>query len=169
LTAAELIADLKRRGVSLVPSGTSLIVDAPPGSLTPDLRHAMTALKFDVLRALKAAPDAPPPRGSVRSPLAAYAAERLPSIRLTLRETDDIVHDFKVLDAIRDAIRAYEPGGNRVHLKIVTVDERKFTLEWHALAEPELRRDLAHVLAREGRRRLAAGGRLDERMVTLEP
>lgn len=156
MNAAELIADLKQRGVSLVPSGTKLIVDAPPGSLTPDLRNSMTALKFDVLRALHAAADRPAPPARVRSPLVAYAAERLPSIRLTLRETYNVIHDFNVLDAIREAIKAYEPGGNLVHLTIVTVDGRRFRLEWQALAERGLRHDLALVLAREGRRKLAA-------------
>jgi hypothetical protein len=166
LNATELIADLKHRGVSLVPSGMNLIVDAPPGSLTVDLREAIAAQKFDVLRALQTASAAPPAFDRVPSPLAAYAADKLPPIRLTLRETHDLVRDFKILDAIRKAIAAYEPGGNRVQLRIVTVDGRKVTVEWQALAERGLRHDLALVLAREGRRKLAAGKSHDERMVT---
>lgn len=166
MNAAELIADLKHRGVSLVPSGTNLIVDAPPGSLTVDLREAIVVLKFDILRALRTSPDTPTAYAPVPSPLAEYAAAQLPAIRLTLRETDDLVHDFKVLDAIRNAIKAYEPGGNHVYLRIVAVDGRKFRLEWQALAERGLRHDLALVLAREGRRKLARGRRHDERMVT---
>jgi hypothetical protein len=95
----------------------------------------------------------PPPR----QPLAEYAADRLPSIRFTLRETGDVVADCLLLDAIRSAIANYEPGHNHIFLTVVTEDRRRIKLEWRARADLDLRLDIAHILADEGRRRMNLG------------
>jgi hypothetical protein len=79
-------------------------------------------------------------------------------IRMTYRETHDLARDFTVLDSLRDAIAPYEAGGNRVRLTLLTLDGRKFLLEWRALVERGLRMDLARILAAEGLRRARASG-----------
>jgi hypothetical protein len=90
-------------------------------------------------------------------PLAEYAADCTPFIRFTLRETGNVVADCGLLDTIRSAIAKYEPGGNHIYLNVVTEDRRRIKLEWRALVQPELRYDIAHILADEGRRRMNLG------------
>jgi hypothetical protein len=94
---------------------------------------------------------------SLRQPLAEYAADRTPFIRFTLRETGDVVADCGLLDRIRSEIAKYEPGGNHIYLNVVTEDRRRIKLERRALVQPELRYDIAHILADEGRRRMNLG------------
>jgi hypothetical protein len=52
--ASQLIARLRTKGVSLRSDGTRLIVEAPGGVVTPDLREQMTCLKPEILSALEA-------------------------------------------------------------------------------------------------------------------
>lgn len=71
--ALALLADLRARGVRLEPDGADLIVRAPRGVLTPQLREALRQRKADLLAALTAAeerePVAPPREAtSPRSP-----------------------------------------------------------------------------------------------------
>jgi TubC N-terminal docking domain len=53
-TASLLIVQLRTNGVSLRSEGTRLIVEAPSGVITPDLREQMTHLKPQILSALEA-------------------------------------------------------------------------------------------------------------------
>jgi hypothetical protein len=164
MNAAALLAHLQERNVDVTSLGADLLIDAPRGALTEELREAIAKHKAVLIHELNGRPEATV--GEPASPLVAYAADRLPSIRLTFRETYDLARDFTVLDALRSAIRSYEPGGNRIRLRLTTLDGRRFLLEWRAQAERGLRLDLARVLAAEGTRRSRAGGRRnDERMV----
>ncbi len=52
MTAGLLLADLSRRGASVTAKGDRLRVEAPPGTLTPAIREALTAHKADLLRLL---------------------------------------------------------------------------------------------------------------------
>jgi TubC N-terminal docking domain len=54
MTAAELLADLRRRGVALAPKGDRLSVDAPKGAVTDELRRSITDHKADLLALLEA-------------------------------------------------------------------------------------------------------------------
>jgi hypothetical protein len=151
MNAGTLLAELRARRVVITSLGTDLLIDAPNGALTDELRAAIVTHKTQLLGELNTsrtrAPQSPP------SALVGYAADRLPVIRMTYRETRDLAHDFTVLDTLRDVIAQYEPGGNRVRLRLVTADGRRFLLEWRALADGDLRLDLARVLASEGVRR----------------
>lgn len=167
MNASALVADLRTQGVSFAVRGDELLVYAPRGRITAAIREALVACKPDILRELReGAPRAQP--SNRPSSLADYAADRAPFIRFTLRETEDIVSDFKVLDAVRRVIQEFQPGGNHIFLNVRTVDGRRFKLEWPALVESELRRALATVLANEGlRRRRVLDG--DDRQTTTRP
>ena len=49
MTAAQLLSDLRDRGVELTSAGGKLRYGAPPGALTDDLRAAMQAHKAELL------------------------------------------------------------------------------------------------------------------------
>ena len=53
MTAAELLADLRRRGVALAPKGDRLTVDAPKGAVTDELRRSITDHKAELLALLE--------------------------------------------------------------------------------------------------------------------
>jgi len=166
MNALALVHDLRQHGVSFLACGDELLVYAPKGRITPEVRDALVACKPQILQNLRAreAETVKPPS------LADYAADRAPTIRLTLRETDDTVNDFRLLDAIRNVIQEHQPGGNHVFLKIITVDGRRFTLEWRALVARDLRVSLAGILANEGVKRGAtnAAARSTTKMTGLK-
>jgi tubulysin polyketide synthase-like protein len=147
--------ELRQRGVALVARDDELVIFAPKGRVTPDIRESLVAQKPEILRHLR---NAMVEKAALtrKACLAEYASDRLPAIRLTLRETEDMLSDFKVLDAIRDAIGEYQPGGNHIFMKVVTLEGRRVTLEWRALVEPELRRRLADILAAHATHRRSA-------------
>lgn len=49
MTAIELLAQLRGRGVIIEAKGERLRVEAPKGAMTPELREALTAHKLEVL------------------------------------------------------------------------------------------------------------------------
>jgi hypothetical protein len=63
MMAADLLAELAKRGAIVTQSGDRLLIDAPKGVLTPELKEQLQQAKTALLAAL-AAPDA----GSVRDP-----------------------------------------------------------------------------------------------------
>jgi hypothetical protein len=146
--AIVLVEDLERRGVRLRGEGDRLIVDAPVGVLTDEITSALATKKLSVLRILSE------PRND-RS-LAEVAADRLPVIRLTIRETEDTARDFDLLGRVRRVIQEFQPGGNHVYLRIVTLDQRRVVVEWRALADRELRVALARLVAANGQRQRRA-------------
>jgi hypothetical protein len=144
MNAATLIEDLERRGVRLRMDGDRLIIDAPRGVLTDEITSVLASQKLAVLRLLSDAGEVSKPR----RPLAEVAADLLPSIRFTIRETSDTCRDFDLLGRVRQVIQEFQPGGNHVYLNIITLDKRRVVVEWRALAARELRVALAHILAR---------------------
>src|SRR6185369_5343379 len=68
MTAQELLTQLRAKGVELKTTGDNrLVIDAPKGTITEDLRAALSANKAELLQILQseqkqtAAADAPPP------------------------------------------------------------------------------------------------------------
>jgi hypothetical protein len=82
-----------------------------------------------------------------RRPLAEVAADLLPNIRFTIRETANTRRDFDLVGQARQVIQEFQPGGNHIYLKIITLDGRRIVVEWRALAARDLRLALAHTLA----------------------
>ena len=54
MTPLHMLADLRRRGVVLIAQGDRLHVDAPAGVLTPEMRDALAAHKYELLGLLLA-------------------------------------------------------------------------------------------------------------------
>ncbi len=151
MNATALLAELEQRSVILLTLGDKLVVDAPRGVLTSELRLAIFANKAGLLRELRERPQLLAPNQRSATPLTDYAADRTPAIRFNLTETDDVVRDIQVVDRVRRVIQEHQPGGNHVYLTIKTLDRRRVTVEWRALATRNLRYGIARVLARAAR------------------
>ena len=54
MTARELITELRDKGVEVKSSGDRLLIDAPKGTITPELRVALSEHKAELLRILNA-------------------------------------------------------------------------------------------------------------------
>lgn len=141
MSAATLLAELRKHGVDISVQRGDLLVAAPRGVLTPQLCAALSEAKLDIVQTLRSFGAGP------FSPFVEYAASVLPKIKMTIRETGDAKRDFDLVGRLRHAIREYQPGGNHVYLQIVTLDERRVVVEWRALAARELRIALARILA----------------------
>ena len=149
MNACALLDDLKGQGIRLLACGDVLIVDAPRDTVTADLLDRIAANKPDLLTLL-----AEPVATGARSPLAEYAADRTPPVRLTIRETADTARDVDLLHRVRLEIAGYQPGGNHIYLTIITQDGYRVVAEWRALAERGLRLGIARALADAARRRM---------------
>ncbi len=81
MTARNLLSELREKGVELKPSGDDrLVIDAPKGAITPELRSALAAHKAELLQILKSeqqppAPIAPGPIAPAPAELKSHAAE----------------------------------------------------------------------------------------------
>jgi hypothetical protein len=135
VSAVLLFRDLVRRGVRFAAHDDRLVIDAPRGVLNDAVKAALAAHKPEMMKLVRD-----------RRPLAEVAADRLPLIRFTVRETGNTRRDFDLVSRIRQVIEEFQPGGNRIYLRIVTLDGRRVTVEWRALADRELRIGIAHVL-----------------------
>jgi hypothetical protein len=113
-----------------------LVLDAPCGVLTDEVKAKLRQLKPELLRVVR------------ERPLPEVAADWLPKIKFTIRETGDAKRDFDLLGRLRQVIQEFQPGGNHVYLNIVTLDQRRVVVEWRAVAGRELRIALADILAR---------------------
>ena len=144
MNARAVLAKLRQHDIRVLACGERLLIDAPAGALTDDLRAALTESKPEILAML--AEDA---HHGVRqaSPLVEYASSVLPSVRFTVTETGDIERDFTLLHRLRHMIEEHQPGGNRILLRVVTTDRRIVVLEWRAVASRELRMGIARVLS----------------------
>jgi colicin import membrane protein len=81
MTARNLLSELRQKGVEIRASGDDrLVIDAPKGAITPELRSALAAHKGELLQILKseqqpAAPVAPEPIASAPPALKTHAPE----------------------------------------------------------------------------------------------
>jgi hypothetical protein len=189
----DLMLELDRLDVRIDVRADRLFLDAPKGSLTPQVRAALGQHRDSLMRlfgeknevSTRVSSDEggqgvqgvqTPSSGSDRAekctpipestPITGYktgytpvpqllelAADLTPSLRFTLRETNDVVHDVAVLVRCRQLIEQHQPGFNRVVLTIHTLDGRRVTAQWLAIASPELRRGIAAILRSEAVRR----------------
>ena len=69
MTAHELIAQLQEKGVELKSSGDRLVIDAPKGTITPEIRSALAEHKADLL-AILSQPAAPATQAAAEAPAA---------------------------------------------------------------------------------------------------
>jgi len=150
LNPASLLAQLAEREVFLLPVGERLLIDAPRGALTQELRSAIAENKPGLIRELRRRPASAEQKSA--NSLMEYAADRAPAVRFTLRETEDIVHDIQLMNRVRRVIQEHQPGGNHIYLTIRTLDGRRVTVEWRALASRSLRLGIGSVLARAANR-----------------
>jgi hypothetical protein len=144
MNARAILAKLREHDIRVSACGERLLIDAPTGALTDDLRAALSESKPEILAMLA---DAAEHGVRSASPLVEYASSVLPSVRFTVFETGDTERDFTLLHRLRHTIEEHQPGGNRILLRVVTTDRRKVVLEWRAVASRELRLDIARVLA----------------------
>src|SRR5215470_295158 len=56
MSPRELLVQLREKGVEVRSNGDRLIIDAPKGAITPDLRDALAANKAELLRILNTPP-----------------------------------------------------------------------------------------------------------------
>lgn len=141
MTAGDFLAELERRGVSVTVDRGDLRVVAPKSVLTAELRGEIARAKPELVETLRAMSAGP--FGS----LIEYAASLLPTIKMTIRETGETARDFDLVARVRHTIREFQPGGNHIYLKIITLDNRPVTVEWRALADRDLRIALGRLLA----------------------
>jgi hypothetical protein len=137
MSATALVESLERLGVRLRAEDGRLVVDAPRGVLTDAVKAELRARKPELLRLVRA-----------QRRLADVAADCLPIIRLTIRETGDTKRDFDLLGRVRRVIQEFQPGGNHVYLNVMTLDRRRVVVEWRAVAARELRIALSQILAK---------------------
>src|SRR5688572_16777740 len=122
MSARELLLQLREKGVDVKANGDRLVIDAPRGAITPDLRDALTANKAELLQILNAPPierAAPKPqqapfreRGASPEP-AAIQPERAASSRPlepqpTSPEASSVVEEIKQLEVELVRLRTEE-------------------------------------------------------------
>ncbi len=62
MTARNLLSELRKKGVEVRTSGDDrLVIDAPKGAITPELRSALAAHKAELLQILKNEQQPPAP------------------------------------------------------------------------------------------------------------
>jgi len=148
MNARAVLAKLREQDIRISACGERLLIDAPAGAVTDDLRAVLTESKPEILAVLMEDADHGARQPSV---LVEYASSVLPFVRFTVRETGDTERDFTLLHRLRHTIEEHQPGGNRVLLRVVTTDRRKVVLEWRAVASRELRMGIARVLSQARR------------------
>src|SRR5215510_9733069 len=80
MTPRELLVQLREKGVELKSNGDRLIIDAPKGAITPDLRDALAANKAELLKILNAPfPVEKPTASSIEKPVPAKPVEPPPA------------------------------------------------------------------------------------------
>ena len=76
--------------------------------------------------------------------LAAQVSE-MPPVRITVRESEDVEQDTVFMQRLAAVISEY-PGTNRVVCTVVTLDGRRFPVEWRAVACRQLRHRLSELV-----------------------
>ena len=101
MNAVSLIGQCRAAGIRLQARGDRLHVEAPAGSVTPELRQALAANKADVLALVEATPDT-------------LKAERTRLLALAAAERIDAAHVHRMTDAdLSDWIAAGLDDGQR--------------------------------------------------------
>src|SRR6185503_16207768 len=69
MSPRELLVELREKGVEVKANGDRLVIDAPKGAITPDLRDALAANKAALLEILAETPIEKPKPVSVPTPI----------------------------------------------------------------------------------------------------
>jgi hypothetical protein len=135
MTAAELLAELNRRGISLRVQGDRLELDAPRGALTPELRRALADHKAELLRLLA-------------DPLADWLAAPVP-LHVEPPTSEPTIED---LEALADRMDSYLQAGTAA-LDAAPVEHARIEEACQRLAERRAARmalgDLLNALTGE--------------------
>ena len=76
MTARNLLSELREKGVEVKASGDDrLVINAPKGAITPELRSALAAHKVELLQILKSEPQPPEPIAPAPAELKTHAPE----------------------------------------------------------------------------------------------
>lgn len=126
MTAADLLIELKTRGVELRPEGDNLRYRAPSGALTPELRDAVKTRKAELLAALRDRQPAPTDYATLTSsPLVArvraawpWIAEHRPDLFRRICDADCGDHVARLHEAMVEASRAYEQRQQEASVRI---------------------------------------------------
>lgn len=155
MSARELLVQLKEKGVDLKANGDRLVIDAPRGTITPDLRDALSANKAELLKILSAPPieNARPRAPEPVAPPAARAISQTerrgePSAPAHERqqvspETSSIVEEIGQLEAELIRLRTEEEGRRAEFEAARLAAERTFSQEsqrWRKDQEEAARR-----------------------------
>src|SRR5262249_5029884 len=65
MSPRELLVQLREKGVEIKSNGDRLVIDAPKGAITPDMRDALAANKAELLKILNAPPPVEKPSPAV--------------------------------------------------------------------------------------------------------
>ena len=90
MTARNLLAQLREKGIEIKTSGADrLVIDAPKGAITPELRSALSAHKVELLQILNSEQQPPSQMAPCPSSLLPWRIQRLlrrtsPSSSMTL-------------------------------------------------------------------------------------
>src|SRR5687768_13147006 len=96
MSARELLVQLREKGVDVKANGDRLVIDAPRGAITPDLRDALSANKAEILQILTAPPIErtafKPPPATVQEPVASPEPPHEPAAvqREALRRSSEL-------------------------------------------------------------------------------
>src|SRR5215510_3765263 len=82
MTPRELLVQLREKGVELKSNGDRLVIDAPKGAITPDMRDALAANKAELLKIL----NTPPPIEKPAAPPIERPAPPKPEPRSSVTE-----------------------------------------------------------------------------------
>src|SRR6185295_13459289 len=142
MTAHELIAQLQEKGVELKSSGDRLVIDAPKGTITPEIRSALAEHKADLLvilsqpavpepRAASQFIEAPVERASFSEPRPAPAGDSSAADEIKQLETE-----LMRLRAEEEGRRAEVEAAQLAHEHALGQDRQR----WRALEEQAARK-----------------------------
>src|SRR2546423_2736083 len=109
MTARELLTELKQKGVDIKANGDRLVIDAPKGAITPELRTSLTEHKSELLTILRApSPEQPAPRPKASSLVSERPVETPPPI--APQASSSVAEEIKTLEQELERLRAAEVG-----------------------------------------------------------
>src|SRR5436853_4537217 len=98
MTARELLTQLKEKSIDVKANGDRLVIDAPKGTVTPELRAALAEHKADLMKILNTpAVEEPLSPVKIATPVAEAAAETRPISRAREVATSSIEEEIKTL------------------------------------------------------------------------
>src|SRR2546423_3247074 len=110
MTARELLTELKQKGVDIKANGDRLVIDAPKGAITPELRTSLAEHKSQLLTILRApSPEQPAPRLKASS-LVSERPFEAPPPPIAPQASSSVADEIKTLEQELERLRAEEVG-----------------------------------------------------------